>query len=1762
MPAAAPSPALGAARGPANATRRRRPGLSSRGAAPAVVGVGVAPLRARLAPPPPRAAARGFGSDAADDGGASSEDGDASASPPDGGDAATVLASSARTKDAARRAVLATADRLLPDGRDVNARLPEHNGETILTRRAEAGASADVAFLLAAGADCDARSDSGWTPTHGAAEAGDVASLRALIDAGADVDAVADSGKTPRDIARQYGREEAERFLEAAGARWGVGRPEEDESSSEDDASNENDASASDFEEYDFDAEFYSEDEEDFEEDFEAFEGEADEEEDERLESDGERPPVSDFSAGNRSSTPASRLDALLASSAKSGGAVSVDAIASVYPYPLDPFQLRATASVVAGDSVVVSAPTGSGKTAVGETAIIAALCAGRRAVYTTPLKALSNQKLKEFQALFGTRRVGLKTGDVDVNSENADVVIMTTEILRNMLYPSATEGGGSADDEAATIGSKNASSTLVADGRLDDVGVVVLDEVHYLSDPGRGTVWEETVIYCPPAIQLVCLSATVGNPDDLAGWIETVHDSRRTAAPMGRGGPSSAGQSPRPARCDVVATDRRPVPLKWHFSMRPDRRMWPGLGPLLNRRGDAMNRELLPFSADGAAAWAEAQRRGGSGRGGWDGDGWDAYGDEAYEEEEDGSSYEGGFLRRGKRRNDPASHDAASSSSAGRRGRASRSRSRSRRRRAAFDLEPAAAAPYAGPSPATDRALRRRFVPHVETTVGQLVAADMLPAVWFIFSRKGCDQAARYLAERGASLVTPRERREIESALAAFEAQNPAAVRPEAIAPLLLGIASHHAGLLPAWKSLVERLFQRGCLKVVFATETLAAGVNMPARCAVLSALSKRGDRGPRSLTSNEFMQMAGRAGRRGFDGVGHVVCCQSPFEGPDDAFRLVSSPPENLTSRFSVTYGMALNLIRSGKPLGAIRDVVERSFGNYLGGRAKRDQTRELSRAEERAEALRAQIAAGQDVVEPEEWARYLKLDGRLKEERRLLKIVARQTEEARTVAAREGVREAAEAVEEERLRRDAEGGVEGGVEGEENLVSGFGFVVVVVETKPAEGEASSESASSQSASSESASSPSPVTIGLMPDGTWRGGEADAPLAETTPEAMMEDPFFRDPPDASSDSSSEGPRDANSANAPADEPPSPSPPPPKLVAVALFADADLDLDLEHELGADSDGSGSSPPPLYEGLARDGTWMRFDAAAVHATFSASFVPPGPGPGPGPGSASSSSSASFPRALTPETAFGIGRGPPHPASAAWTRVGDARTGAVALAAAGDDASAAFAARAFSAFGADAFVTPLVDGVSGDARDDPGVSSSSSALVAPASVFAHFSASGDSSGFADASDFLEQQRARVASTRRELEAMRAFSDLRRAVKLERRRVSKLAKLDERVARLRRRVSEYEAAGWDEFVRVVDVLVEEGALADPVPASARDAIDAETAESIRVALAELDAELDAERDADATGSSSDRRFRDPLEGVFDYEPDISFDRPFRMADLDLDPDDAGSDPSDSESSAEAALRKRRSDARAARERRIVADAQRRAREARRALRWRDDEEDADANGDDDRPADVADDSAAYSTAYSTAYSAGGSSNPNPSSLSSPLALTPLGEVCATLRGENELWLGVAATVAGGFDSLARPEECAGLCAALCADANRATLCAYGPSPSLAAALARLEPSAEAVARTQLEAGMDAPVVLSADCAALVEAWAAGASWDQVRRDTELDEGDVARVFRRTAELLSQMARTRELGAETRSLAKRASQAVLRPPITDLT
>ena len=298
-----------------------------------------------------------------------------------------------------------------------------------------------------------------------------------------------------------------------------------------------------------------------------------------------------------------------------------------------------------------------------------------------------------------------------------------------------------------------------------------------------------------------------------------------------------------------------------------------------------------------------------------------------------------------------------------------------------------------------------------METTVQQLIASDMIPAVWFIFSRKGCDQSVEFLVQAGANLVTRAEQNEIDIALNEFSEKNKSAVRSSMVEPLRRGIASHHAGLLPAWKGLVEKLFQRGLIKVVFATETLAAGVNMPARCSVLSALSKRDDQGPRLLTSNEFMQMAGRAGRRGFDKVGHVVCCQSPFEGPDEAFELVLAPPENLKSQFSISYGMVLNLLQ-GRTLEQVQGIVERSFGNYLGGKARAVREQELRRCDDQIKKLKAQIE--QDDGDDEgaaEWKKFMKLDERLKEEKRLLKILKRQIAESQASEIRETVQSAIE-------------------------------------------------------------------------------------------------------------------------------------------------------------------------------------------------------------------------------------------------------------------------------------------------------------------------------------------------------------------------------------------------------------------------------------------------------------------------------------------------------------------------------------------------------------------------------------------------------------------------------------------------------------------------------------------------------------------------------------------------------------------------------
>ena len=1257
------------------------------------------------------------------------------------------------------------------------------------------------------------------------------------------------------------------------------------------------------------------------------------------------------------------------------GEAVTSEDIAAVYDFPLDGFQREATTALLRGDSVVVSAPTGSGKTLVGETAIMTALARGQKAIYTTPLKALSNQKLREFQALFGVRRVGLKTGDVDINTADADVVVMTTEILRNMLYPRATESDGT----DTSIG----ESASDGDGRLDDVGVVVLDEVHYLSDAYRGTVWEETIIYCPPRVQLLCLSATVGNPDDLAGWIEEVH---------------CVGDV-RGQRCRTIVSDYRPVPLNWHFSMRPGR-MWPGLGPLLNRNGTKLNYELFPFTKEGAREWEAAN--GGEPRGGTT----NQWGEYESENEADGE-YEGGFFRKKSKNEFPKFDGGRKGGAGGGRGKSYKSgATRGGRGDRGGDARERGGGRGGGrygsrggsfgapPSPATDRQARRRLVPHVETTVGQLVAASMLPAVWFIFSRKGCDQAAFYLADCGAKLVTPREEAEIAAALNEFEKNNPDAMRPEAVNPLLMGIASHHAGLLPGWKGLVENLFQRGLLKVVFATETLAAGVNMPARCSVMSALSKRGDEGPRMLTSNEFMQMCGRAGRRGYDTVGHVVCCQSPFEGCEEAFDLVISPPENLKSQFSISYGMVLNLLRAGRPLSAVRSIVERSFGNYLGGRARREQVRELRRIREQSDALREQIATGDCGVEPEEWARFIKLDERLKEERRLLKIISRQTDDALAEMARANVRDALELL--------------------------GGCVVVGVDVRRSsdveQNRRDGETVTANRAIKEAvirAEKESP-TVALMPDGSWsmssaarrEGDDEDDDVAANLDEIFDDD----EASDADTDADTDTDTDSDT------------------VPVSVRESVELTPVAVVE-AYESTGVSSAMYPLGEfvGLAADGTWYRFDASRVGAVADVDPV------------------------LDAASTDGRWHAPPAPTpnSLRWVRA----SGGLWRAQGNEEA----------------------------------VEAASRTSIALSSADGSSAADGE----ADALAFLHEQRRKIAGTKAELHEMKMFSDMRRAVKKTNRKREKLKKLEERAKKVERRVQEYRAAGWEEFTRVVDILIEEGALEDPVD---------------DLTLAQIE-ETCAAEDAERAASSRPPR-RSVVDEILDdpWEPDDPGPGSKFASALDGLDSLINDSPEDLDVTSPA----------------VDFAAERRRRDARRLARW-----DVEHGGSD--------------RAEET------------------LRLTPLGECCAKLRGENELWLGVALSseCLGALD----PTQIAGLAGALCCDSNRPTSCDYGPSPALSDALADLEPEMAEVMSLQFEGGMTSPVNMSHAVAALVESWASGASWDQVRGDTNLEEGDIARVFRRTSELLAQMPRARELPRGTRKAAEQAAQLVLRPPITDL-
>lgn len=453
-----------------------------------------------------------------------------------------------------------------------------------------------------------------------------------------------------------------------------------------------------------------------------------------------------------------------------------------IFNFPLDDFQLEACQHLDEGKSVVVCAPTGAGKTVIAEYAVEMALQCNKRCFYTTPLKALSNQKFSDFKQKYGDDKVGLLTGDISINRD-ASVVVMTTEVFRNMLY-----------------------GTILGDVRrnLQDVTYVILDECHYMNDTERGTVWEESIIYAPKSIQLVALSATIANAQELTTWIDETH------------GPTA-----------LVSSSFRPVPLRFYYF--GDRRIYPLLSP-----GRGVNSQLKE--------------------------------------------------RFGKKR-----------------------RFIKDKRR-----------PGVG-----------ALSPNPSDVLAVLSGRDMLPAIYFLFSRRGCEEAMQ--RARGIPLVNHEEEIELKNCIEQFIKDNPNLQNHPYLPYLYEGMSVHHAGMLPSWKSMVERLYQRGLLKVVFATETLAAGINMPARTTVISSLSKRGDEGHRELTASEFLQMSGRAGRRGMDEVGHVVVLHHPFESVDDGARLAIAPSDPLSSRFTPSYGMVLNLLQR-HTIEEAHDLIERSFGQFL--------------------------------------------------------------------------------------------------------------------------------------------------------------------------------------------------------------------------------------------------------------------------------------------------------------------------------------------------------------------------------------------------------------------------------------------------------------------------------------------------------------------------------------------------------------------------------------------------------------------------------------------------------------------------------------------------------------------------------------------------------------------------------------------------------------------------------------------------------------
>ncbi|MDJ0463308.1 DEAD/DEAH box helicase [Streptomyces sp. H27-C3] len=526
--------------------------------------------------------------------------------------------------------------------------------------------------------------------------------------------------------------------------------------------------------------------------------------------------------------SPAERYAAARARTAEQATALAP--FRELYDFDLDPFQIEACKALESGKGVLVAAPTGSGKTIVGEFAVHLALAEGRKCFYTTPIKALSNQKFQDLVRRYGADKVGLLTGDNSVNSD-APVVVMTTEVLRNMLY----------------AGSQS----------LLGLGYVVMDEVHYLSDRFRGAVWEEVIIHLPESVTLVSLSATVSNAEEFGDWLDTVRGD--TA---------------------VIVSEHRPVPLWQHV--------------LAGRK----TYDLFEESDDGRGGRREVNPD---------------------------------LVRMARTENSTTFH------ARGRRGREPREADRERER----------------------RARGRIWTPARPEVIERLDSAGLLPAITFIFSRAGCEAAVQQCLFAGLRLNDEDGRRRVREIVEERTASIPdedlhVLGYYEWLEGLERGIAAHHAGMLPTFKEVVEELFVKNLVKAVFATETLALGINMPARSVVLEKLVKWNGEQHADITPGEYTQLTGRAGRRGIDVEGHAVVLWQRGMDPGALAGLAGTRTYPLRSSFKPSYNMAVNLVQQFGQHRS-RELLETSFAQFQADKSVVGISKQVQKNEEGIEGYR---------------------------------------------------------------------------------------------------------------------------------------------------------------------------------------------------------------------------------------------------------------------------------------------------------------------------------------------------------------------------------------------------------------------------------------------------------------------------------------------------------------------------------------------------------------------------------------------------------------------------------------------------------------------------------------------------------------------------------------------------------------------------------------------------------------------------------------